>query len=618
MTMASKVWSGIRALWSTSGWIGIVGILGGSPAMALARASFIDHAESVILSQPAHSFLPVLRADLSLVAAIVTLAIAGFFLPAETRGARILRSGIRVLCLLLFLAQAADLLLLRFLRMRLELSDVIRFSREGFAGLTLAVGFQKYVGAGIPPRAIGLGLLALVGLGAAAILSRPGPRTAPRHIWKILVAGAVIATLGAAMTLDATRFHGWAYPNVVAANLPGTTTIPYSRSFLVEADRRAAAPVVSPGENRRLDVIVYVVESLSSSQSELFSGLHDYTPQLDLLARRGRSAPGFFANGYATNFGLIALLTGRIAILSPGGEEAPDFSGFLGGLALPRMLHDSGYHTVYLTTSDLGFTRMGEWLDTLGFDSISGSHDPAYEGMPRFAFDAAPDAALVDQVVRQAEALRKERTQPFLIVAQTASSHMPFVDPTGANHTEAGVIRYVDAQIGRLARELEADGYFEGGILIVVADHRKMAPLEAGEQKRFGLSAFARIPLVMVGAGIEPGIAQGSFQQADLPVSLACFLTAECRRRGWRGSILAKSSIPPRCVFFPMGNDRELVYVRCGDREAMIRLNGDKSRVTEGSLAPGEAEDVLYEIARIRSENVPVEWPSQAEARPDR
>ncbi len=65
---------------------------------------------------------------------------------------------------------------------------------------------------------------------------------------------------------------------------------------------------------------------------------------------------------------------------------------------------------------------------------------------------------------------------------------------------------------------------------------------------------------------------------------------------------------PPACVFSPMGNDRSLVYVRCGADEAMVRLDGDATRVVRGRLGPSLEAAVLREIALVREENVPLPW----------
>ena len=584
-------------------------LLVGSPAGALLRALAVERAEATNIAGPAGSILPVLVADAPLVGSILCLALAGFFLPVAGSPWRWLALGPRVAALGLFLLQAVDLAFGWFLSLRLEFGDVSRFWNEGRAGLSLAVGLQPWFGRSVPPALLGACLAgALLGW-VAAILTFPFARARSRSILRAGALLALFSLAAAAVPADRSRFHGWAYPNVIVANLPSSTATRYSGDYLARAARLRGRTESRPGRDRRANVIIYVVESLSSSHSALFGGPHGFTPELDVLAGRGLAAREFVANGFTTNLGLIALLTGRIPLLAVGNGYGDAFNGFLEGPSLPRALASHGYYTEFLTTSDLGFTRKGEWLGRIGFESLRGSRDPAFDGWPRFAFDAAPDEALVNAVsVREKELRREAGGKPFLLVAETATSHLPFVHPSGSDHSEAAVFRYVDAQVGRLARLLEESRFLEDGILIVVSDHRKMAPLEPEEQRRWEMSAFSRIPLVALGGGVPTRALAAPFQQADLSGSLLCLLTKECPVAPFRGALFEDPPRPPACVFSPMGNDRSLVYVRCGADEAMVRLDGDATRVVRGRLGPSLEAAVLREIALVRKENVPLPW----------
>jgi phosphoglycerol transferase MdoB-like AlkP superfamily enzyme len=582
----------------------------GSPVAALLRALAVEQAEAANLGRPADSVLSVLIADAPLVGTILCLGVAGFFLPVARRRWRWLAMGPRVASLTLFLVQALDLALVWFLSMRLEFADVARFWSEGRAGLTLAVGLQPWLGRRIPPVLLGVGLAVACLAFLAAVLTLPFARTAPRALVRAAAAVGLLSVATVVVPADQTRFHGWAYPNVIVANLPRSTAVPYSKKYFGEAERLRGIASTRPGLNSRANVIIYVIESLSSCQSARFGGTRDFTPALDRLAGRGLSAREFVANGFTTNLGLVALLTGRIPLPSVGDGSGDSFAGFLEGPSLPKALASRGYFTEFLTTSDLGFTRKGEWLARIGFESLRGSRDAAFDGWPRFAFDAAPDEALVTAAAHREKALRSDPgSRPFLLVVESATSHMPFVHPNGTDHTEEAVFRYVDSQVGRLARLLEESGFLENGILVVTSDHRKMAPLDAEEHRRWGLSAFSRIPFVVLGGGVSARELEQPFQQADLPGSLLCLLTTDCPADPFRGSLFTDPPRPPSCVLSPMGNDRGLAYVRCGTAEALVRLDGDATRVVRGRLAPSVEAGVFREIALVRRENEPLPWP---------
>jgi hypothetical protein len=65
--------------------------------------------------------------------------------------------------------------------------------------------------------------------------------------------------------------------------------------------------------------------------------------------------------------------------------------------------------------------------------------------------------------------------------------------------------------------QLSESGYFENGILLITGDHRQMRPLSDIELERFGASARARVPLLVVGGSYPRGqVDDRFFQQSDL------------------------------------------------------------------------------------------------------
>ena len=79
----------------------------------------------------------------------------------------------------------------------------------------------------------------------------------------------------------------------------------------------APPPVMNcgPGKSRRLNVILLIVESLSAYHSHFFSGVDDWTPNLDAIAQRETALTNFHANGWTTTGGLVSLLTGTLPLV---------------------------------------------------------------------------------------------------------------------------------------------------------------------------------------------------------------------------------------------------------------------------------------------------------------
>ena len=65
--------------------------------------------------------------------------------------------------------------------------------------------------------------------------------------------------------------------------------------------------------------------------------------------------------------------------------------------------------------------------------------------------------------------------------------------------------------------QLSEAGFFDHGILLITGDHRQMRPLNDTENGRYGDSARARVPLLVLGNDYPRGlIDRRFFQQSDL------------------------------------------------------------------------------------------------------
>jgi lipoteichoic acid synthase len=132
------------------------------------------------------------------------------------------------------------------------------------------------------------------------------------------------------------------------------------------------------------NIILLMVESLSSYQSKLFSDIGNWTPHLDAIARDNIYFKNFYANGFTTEDGQIALLTGLPPNYAPssysdGGRTF--FRGYYGfSNSLPNILKGQGYTTEFLTNGNLEYSNIGEWAESIAFDYIEGHDHPYYDG----------------------------------------------------------------------------------------------------------------------------------------------------------------------------------------------------------------------------------------------
>lgn len=268
----------------------------------------------------------------------------------------------------------------------------------------------------------------------------------------------------------------------------------------------------------RPNIILLVIESLSSINSKKVSGQvgTGLLDGFDALAENGLLFRNFFANHQASEGGLIALLGGYPPIHFPSATPYM-FDEFAIQPSVSSEYQQQGYFVEFLTNSDLGFIGLNHFLDGLGFDSSRGRDE--IDGMRdavRVVQDAPSDALLYAEALIRLEQLSGD-DRPFLLTMATTSTHLPYRHPEGGTDSSAAVWDWSMQQLTGFYRHLLETGYFEGGILLVTGDHRQMRPLTQAETERYGGSARARVPLLLIGK-VYPagGIDERFFQQSDL------------------------------------------------------------------------------------------------------
>ena len=413
-----------------------------------------------------------------------------------------------------------------------------------------------------------------------------------------LLAFAAFGLLGSEY-LKPVAFHGPYLQNSIAAFFSSQTrNRPYSEGFAkkISADSQEESQCYE-GAGARPNLILLIVESLSMYHSNLFSGLHDWVPQFDSVSQTGRRFSNFYANAINTEQGLVALLTGEPPIAKGTGSASTLlFEQFQNTkYTVPQMLNEFGYHTVFLTTGNLGFLGKGDWLKKIGFNFIEGHEASYYNGMKRFHFDAAPDQALYERALIELQS--SNRKNPVFMTLETVSTHHPFIDPESNAQSEELVFRYADRVLKDFVENLKSIGFFNNGYLMIVSDHRAMIPASHDEMIRFGDRAYARIPFSIIGNGLNSEEEINPFSQTDLLPSLPHWLSEDrhCVSTH-QGIFLPQAKHLPACIFSHRSYSLDDVFIHCDDEDYTIRLNGDYSHY----VGPNPSQDLLGEVHRLR------------------
>jgi len=434
-----------------------------------------------------------------------------------------------------------------------------------FAIGTLALGLSR----GLGPRKLGLGVIAF---------------------------GLVVSGLGMLPIRFEDPLAAQAR-NFIEANRMRGDLVPYSSSFLQASSTLFSGPEgpFQAGLSQKKDVIILFVESLSSYQSRFFSAIRDYTPHLDEIARDHTAFVNFHANSYYSTAGRVSLFAGIPGL--PGQSGIPVLDNVIAQESLFSIFKKNGFGTQVFYAGLPNIDSFGHYMRQLGADHFSDSTDPFYRDSARYIFGSITDRLLYENVLRS---LREPRSkEPLFIVAVTASSHQPFQNPeTGAKGQEAA-FRYADAQIYDFYQALRKLKFFDHGMLLITGDHHAMSPVTDEERARFGAHAGSMVPLVIVESQDPlPKVIRTPFQQADLLNSFNYLTSQRFCPAPYRGNLFTGKQAP--CLFHTEADLPDSVAVFCGERTAVVYLDGDATRVVSGSLTgyPKALAHLNYERTR--------------------
>ncbi|MEF2175773.1 MAG: sulfatase-like hydrolase/transferase, partial [Candidatus Absconditabacteria bacterium] len=234
------------------------------------------------------------------------------------------------------------------------------------------------------------------------------------------------------------------------------------------------------GNKSNTNIILLIVESLSSIDSYRNSEIKDYMPKLDLISQDGMLLTNLKANGNTTDGGMVAILQGVETI--PYSLNTTIYNNYFNPTStIPQFFNEIGYKSIFLTTGPLDFLDKGSYLKTIGFEEIIGRD--IFPNEKTYTFWSPPDEVLYDYGL----SLIKKQTKPFFLNMLTISSHLSYDTPYGKSKEE--MYKYVDDKLGDFYNGLKEIDYFDNGILVIVGDHRKMTPLEQGELEKYGIGS---------------------------------------------------------------------------------------------------------------------------------
>ncbi|MCE0494138.1 LTA synthase family protein [Vibrio salinus] len=346
------------------------------------------------------------------------------------------------------------------------------------------------------------------------------------------------------------------------------------------------------------NIIIFVFESWSNYHSLFYGGNNNWTPELDMIANQNIAFRQFYSNGFSTESGLYALLTGAPVIPYKdkyGTNGALGLSSIKFDKSYPEILSELGYQTTFITSGDLSFLQKRDWLKLLHFQNIIGNESFDKEER-RFPFSSVSDEVLYKKVYSLFE-----NSSGHFVVVENVNTHQPFYYPEGdeIKRSEEFAFRYADRQLSGIVKKLSRDS---DNMIVVMSDHRAMTPITPKEQSESGRLSVSRVPMFIVW-NKKQAVIGNIFQQTDVLPGITNAIKGRQCYDPYQGAIFPISHpVSSRCVFHARGDERSKVSAMCDGQPFDIVLDGDDTRIS------GNQKDTLNSVGyinaiRIHSQN---------------
>ncbi|MCG8472106.1 MAG: LTA synthase family protein [Desulfobacterales bacterium] len=263
-----------------------------------------------------------------------------------------------------------------------------------------------------------------------------------------------------------------------------------------------------------LNLVIVIEESMGAEFVGRMGGL-PLTPNLDRLAEEGLFFDQLYATGTRSVRGLEAILTGFLP--TPARSVVKLGKAQSGFFTLASFLKTKGYKTRFVYGGAANFDNMKGFFLGNGFDEVIEEKD-----FSEYRFKGSWGVSDEDLFAKADALLDADGKSPSLTVIFTSSNHTPFEFPDNAislyeepKATVNNAVKYADYALGRFFEMAKKSSYWERSLFLVVADHNSrvygdaLVPIE-----RF------RIPALIIGPGVTPGVYDRVASQVDLAPTL--------------------------------------------------------------------------------------------------
>ena len=360
--------------------------------------------------------------------------------------------------------------------------------------------------------------------------------------------------------LDYRQFYALGQDQRLSSRLKGMVVQNNARLLHPDGLYDLEREIVNPGPEKRLNVFLITVESLSARYLSRFGERRGITPFMDRWFRQGLLFTNLYATGTRTVRGLEAITLsfpptpGRSLIKRP---EAPHFQ------SLGEIFARRGYDVAFIYGGRGFFDNMNSFFSGHGYRCVDQSDFRDGEISFSNAWGVC-DEDLFGKALAEADRDYR-RGKHFFFQLMTTSNHKPFTYPAGridipSGHGRSGGVKYTDYALRKFMVQARTRPWFADTLFVVVADHCAHSAGRAG----LPVSRY-HIPLFFYAPGrVNPGENDKLASQIDIGPTLLGLLHFSCRNAFFGEDIRRPDSRPRALIanYVKLGlleNDRLLV-----------------------------------------------------------
>jgi len=240
---------------------------------------------------------------------------------------------------------------------------------------------------------------------------------------------------------------------------------------LVGFDDKGTEKIVAHGEEKKYNVMLILVESLSAEYMGIYGDKKGWTPKLDALTKESLFFNNLYATGTRTVRGMEAITLSIVPTPGRSIVKRPDnHNMYSGGF----IFKEKGYQTKFLYAGHGYFDNMNDFFSNNGFDVID-RVDFADDEVTFSNAWGVCDEDLLNKALKEADK-SYEAKEPFLNFIMTTSNHRPYTYPEGKIDIpsltgRSGGVKYTDYAIDKFINEAKKKPWFKDTIFVIVADH---------------------------------------------------------------------------------------------------------------------------------------------------